>query len=344
MTRLPLLPFLVTALAWTPLLPAGEIPPLPDAVTSFGAAISGTKLYAYGGHLAESHSWSLDTTSGKLRAYDLAQTGPWQELPPGPRVQSPGIAAHSGKVYLIGGMQPQNAKGEEAVLKALDHAMVYDPATNQWADLPKLPEPRSSHDVAVWDSKLYVVGGWPLNTGSDKPNQKPDDRAKVRGFHNTMLVMDLAHPDKGWTSLPQPFERRALAVVANAGKIYAIGGMDAANKVSAAVDVYDIATQKWSTIQDLPAEGKVKAFATAACSLDGRVIASPRGGKIFALTESNVWTEVAKLSKSRFFHQLEPWQGTVIALGGTTGDEPVSTVEVVTIPTAKPSGTVSRAD
>lgn len=317
-----------------------EIPPLPEAVTSFGAVIAGGKLYAYGGHLAGSHSWSLETTSGKLRAFDLQTPGAWEDLPGGPRVQSPAVATHEGKIYLLGGMQPQNAKGEDAVLKAQDHAMVFDPSTGKWADLPRMPEPRSSHEAVVWQDKLYVVGGWPLNTGADKKEQEPGDGAHRRGFHNTMLVLDLARPDAGWEALPQPFERRAIAAVANAGRIYVLGGMDEKNKVSAQVDVYDIATKTWSKAPDLPGGGRVKGFATAACSLRGEVIASPRGGKIFALREGD-WVEVAKLGQSRFFHQFEPWNdASVIALGGTTGDEPLATAEVVAIPAAKTVGTV----
>lgn len=330
------------AAATATLAPAAELPPLPDAVTSFGGVVSQGHLYAYGGHLAGAHSWSLETTSGKLRALDLQQPTAWVELPGGPPVQSPGLTEAAGKIYLVGGMQPQNEKGKPAVLKSLDHALVYDPATKAWTDLPKLPEARSSHDIAVLDGKLYVVGGWPLDTSKDAPDKEADDRHQVRTFHNTMLVLDLANPSSGWQSLPQPFERRALALVPNGGKLYAIGGMDARNELSNAVDVYDVASKSWSKIQDLPAEGKVKSFAVAACSLDGRVIASPRGSKIFALGTDNTWSEVAKLSGSRFFHQLEPWNHSVIALGGTTGDKPLNTVEIVTIP--KPAKTVGKAD
>ena len=316
------------------LLLALEIPPLPEAVTSFGAVIANGKLYAYGGHLAGSHSWSLETTSGKLRSYDLQKPGKWEDLKGGPAVQSPGVATADGKVYLVGGMQPQNEKGKPPLLKSLDHAQVYDPATKAWTDLPKLPEARSSHDIVVVDGKLYVVGGWPLDTSKDAKDQKADDRDHERTMHASMLVLDLAKPDAGWQAVPQPFERRALAVAANAGKIYAIGGMDAKNEMSNAVDVYDIASKTWSKAADLPAEGKVKGFATAACVLNGEVIASPRGGKVFAL-RNDAWVEVAKLQKSRFFHQLEPWNDSqVIALGGTTGETPLDTVEVVTIPAA----------
>lgn len=321
---------LLTLLA-TPALQAIELPPLAEPVTSFGAAVTDGQLYTYGGHKAGSHSWSLTTTSGELRRIDLTKPKEWETLTSGPQVQSPGVAAHGGKVYLIGGMQPQNEKGKDPILKSLGHALVFDSTAKKWSNLPDLPEVRSSHDVAVFDNKLYVLGGWPLDTTKDEKGQEPDDRHQKRPFHKTGLVLDLGKPEAGWQSFEQPFQRRAIALVASAGKLYVIGGMDAENQVSSEVDVYDIAAKTWSKLPDLPADGRMKGFATAACELNGEVIASPRGGKIFAL-RNNSWQEAGKLQQSRFFHQLEPLgKDQVIALGGTSGEEPLGSVEVAEI-------------
>ncbi|TLD72602.1 hypothetical protein FEM03_00560 [Phragmitibacter flavus] len=323
--------FTLLTLLFAPALHAIEIPALSEPVTSFGAAVTEGYLYTYGGHMAESHSWSLPTTSGALQRINLKEPGKWEALSSGPQVQSPGVAAADGKVYLIGGMQPQNGQGEDPVLKSLDHALVFDTKTSQWSELPKLPEPRSSHDVAILNNKLYVVGGWPLNTAKDSADEAPDDRHAERAFHDKGLVLDLANPGAGWQSFEQPFQRRAIALVALAGKLYVLGGMDAENKVSAEADVYDIASKTWSKLPEMPVEGRTKGFATAACEVDGELIASPRGGKIFAL-RNDTWQEAGKLEQSRYFHQLEPLDdGRVIALGGTSGDEPLDDVEVAKI-------------
>lgn len=316
------------------------LPSLPEAVTSFGGAIGEDgQLFAYGGHKAGTHEWSLDTTSGKLSRLDLTKPGAaWEVMGEGPKVQSPGLAVHAGKVYLIGGMQPQNKEGAKAELLSLNHAMMFDPATKAWTKLPDLPAGRSSHEAAVLDGKLYVVGGWPLDTR--KSEKKPDDAAVERGYHDTMLVLDLAKPD-AWQSVPQPFQRRALSVVASQGKIYALGGMNEKNEVTAAADVYDVKSGTWEKLPEIPVVSKkTKAFATAACELDGRVLVSPAGGKIFALApDAKSWIEVGQLQTHRLFHQLEPWKNSrVIALGGTKGTKPVDSVEIVPI---APAPTVS---
>lgn len=319
-------------------LAARDLPPLPHAVTSFGAVIVEGSLYSYGGNQGGMHAWSRDTTSGDLLRLNLDKSdSSWEKLPGREPVQSPGIAAANGKIYLVGGMQPQNAKGEDPVLKSLDQAAVFDPKTNTWSDLPKLPEIRSSHDIVIVDNQLYVLGGWPLDTSRDTPEDEPEDEHRVRPFHKNALVLDLAHPEAGWKSFPQAFERRAIAAVACRGKIYVLGGMKNDNNLSAEVDAYDIAGGTWEKLPDLPVEGKLKAFATAACELNGEVIASPRGGKIFALRNKR-WVEVGALAQQRFFHQLEPHgQTQVIALGGTDKGQPLASVEIAPIiPPAHP--------
>ena len=332
--------FLLAAvpLAFASWLPAADLPPLPEAVTSFGAVISDGHLYTYGGHKAGTHEWSLDTTSGKLQRLNLDKPEKWEELAGGPPVQSPGLAAYAGKVYLIGGMQPQNKQGEKAVLRAQSHAMVYDPATKAWSKLPDLPEPRSSHEVTVLDGKLYVVGGWPLNTGKPEPKaEKKDepaagDRNVEREYHDAIWVLDLAKPEK-WETIPQPFQRRAIGLVGSKGRLYVLGGMNEKNEVIADADVYSLETKTWSKLPEIPASGKAKAFGTAACELDGRVLASPNGGKVYVLDDQGkAWIEAGQLKVSRLFHQLEPWtNGRVIALGGTKSGETINNVEIVTI-------------
>ena len=312
-------------------LHAIDLPPLPEAVTSFGAVVLDGRLYAYGGHKAGSHEWSRDTTSGSLHRLDLDKPARWETLAGGPAVQSPGLAASAGKIYLIGGMQPQNKEGADPLLKSLTHAKVFDTASGKWSDLPALPEPRSSHDIAVLGDKLFVVGGWPLDTS--KSTAAADDRHAPRPFHKTMLVLDLAKPEAGWRNLPQPFERRAIALVAVKGKLFVLGGMNAKNETVADAACYDPAANTWTKLPDLPSSGKLKGFATAACELDGRLIASPSGGKVYALSDDGTkWDEAGQLRQSRYFHQLEGWSAQrVIALGGTKGGDPLDNVEVLQV-------------
>lgn len=317
-------------------LRAADLPSMPEAVSSFGAAVSGHFLYTYGGHKAEPHSWSLPSTSGRLHRLDLEKPDHWEELPSGPAVQSPGLAAYAGRIYCVGGMQPINADPSKPVLRSLSSASVFDPHTNAWSKLPDLPEPRSSHDMTILeDGRLFVLGGWALDTTHETGDVS--SRTRVRPLHSTALVLDLNKPENGWQPIPQPFQRRALAVVACGGKIYALGGMDEKNHVSAAADVYDPTTGQWTTLPDIPGTGRLKAFAVAASVLGTELVASPASGEIFAF-RSGTWQPIAHLQQPRYFHRLAAWRGHLLGLGGVNGSSPLNSVEELFIPIAATVG------
>ena len=73
-------------------------------------------------------------------------------------------------------------------------------------------------------------------------------------FLDSALVFDLGREGAGWETLPDPpFRRRALAVGALGGKVYAIGGLTDDGKVVKSVDIYDPAAQPpWSHGPELP--------------------------------------------------------------------------------------------
>ena len=105
-----------------------DYPPLPEAFSSFGAAVSGDHVYVYGGHTGKTHTYSTDAVTGKFRRLNLADARKgWEELPAGPAIQGLALVAHGGKVYRIGGMQPRNAPGEPADSVSVPTCAVFDP-------------------------------------------------------------------------------------------------------------------------------------------------------------------------------------------------------------------------
>ncbi len=305
-------------------------PGLPKAVTSFGAAVCDGFVYVYGGHMGKAHDYSKVTVSGALWRLSLERPDAWEVLPGHVPVQSPGIVSWSGKVYLVGGMQPENEPGSAERLLSLDEAALFDTAQKTWQELPHLPQPRSSHALAVLDGKLYAIGGWPLDIGGPPPKA---DAPAPKKYHDTMVMLDLAHPDSGWQSLPQPWQRRALTAVAFSGKIWCIGGMTEDNELSSVVDVYDPATKQWSTAPEVPEGGHAKAFGCAACVAGGSLIVSPEGGKLYRIgPDAKAWVECGKLAKSRYFHQLVALDAThLMAIGGTAKGLPLDDVEIVAV-------------
>ena len=124
-------------------------PPLPNAVSSFSAAVADGFVYFYGGHTGTAHTYSTETVTGKFRRLDLANPAKgWEELAEGPPLQGLALVAHEGRIYRIGGMQPMNKPGEKADNRSTASCAVYTPRTNRWEPIADMPAGRSSHDAA----------------------------------------------------------------------------------------------------------------------------------------------------------------------------------------------------
>lgn len=301
---------------------------MPQPATSFGAAISDGWLYIYGGNAGKAHEFNKECVKGDFFRLQIPAGTAWEKLPGGQPLLSSSLVSYEGKVIRLGGMSARNEKGKKNDLFSTDEVVSFDPAKQQWESLPKLPEPRSSHDSVVFQNTLYVGGGWKLSG---------DDGDGVHSkWHDTMLTLDLRAPDKGWQSHPQPFQRRAIAVVAQGGKIWFIGGMDSHDELSRAVDWYEPAADKWGKGPDLP-DGTMAGFGIAACEQGGKLYVSPLSGKVFTPSaDGTKWEEVTKLNPARFFHRLlSVADGRLVAVGGSNRQGHVTQLELVSLE-AKP--------
>lgn len=326
--RLPLLLVLTAAARSFALDPGGALPPLPEAVTSFGAVTSDGWLYTFGGHRGERHEYNAEMVSGAFHRLKLNGGAAWEPLASAAPGQGQQLVAHGGFVYRVGGMAARNPAGEKQDLFSTTLVQRFDPRAGRWEDLAPLPASRSSHDAVVLGNKLYIVGGWHLAGAGAKPVW-PDNA----------YVLDLADPAAKWQEFPQPFRRRALAVAALGTRLYCLGGMDSDNQPTLAVEIYDTATGQWSKGPDLP-PGKAKGFACSAITQDGRIYASALQGDLLRLAQDEKsWEVVGRLAIPRMSHRLVTAGATqLIALGGERDEEKQPGLELLT-PTAAPAKT-----
>ncbi len=287
---------------------ARELPHIPETVTSFGAAIVGDALYVYGGHTGRAHEYYMEAQANTLRRLDLKNPKVWESLGTGPRLQGLALVAHSGKLYRIGGFTAKNKDGEENDLWSQAAVACYDPASKQWHDMSPLPERRSSFDAAVLNNKIYVVGGWEMRGTAENK------------WHTSAYALDLANTSANWEALPEPpFQRRALAVAAHDGKLFAIGGMQREGGPTTRVDIYDPATRMWSRGPSLKGEG-MEGFGCSSFAVGGHLFVTTIEGNLQRLAEDGTsWEIVRQLERARFFHRLLPlseWQ--LLAVGGAS--------------------------
>jgi Kelch motif len=277
------------------------------AVNSFGGATLGDWLYVYSGHLGKMHDYHSGTTAKHFRRLDLRDGTTWEDLPMSADLQGVALVSDDRALYRIGGMKAHNEPdGDEDTRSVADFAR-FDPVTMAWADLPPLPEPRSTHDAIVFENTIYVFGGWNLKGSDAKPE-----------YANTALAFDLARPESGWRSFEQPFRRRALAVAEQDGKLFVLGGLQSDSKVTTRVDVFDPRTQVWSRGPDLPGRDEHEGFSPSAFTVADRLYYSGMAGEIFRLADGAARFEiVGAWFEPRLTHRLLPGPGSsLLAVGG----------------------------
>lgn len=285
-----------------------RFPPIPEAVTSFGAAIAGNALYVYGGHTGQAHQYHAEAQANTLRRIDLKSAKSWEELGSGPRLQGLAMVSHGGKLYRVGGFTAKNSEGEDKDLWSQANVASFDPATRQWQELPPLPEPRSSFDAVVLGDQIFVVGGWSM--------QGEEEATWLQTAHS----LDLSAQPLQWKPLPEPpFQRRALSVAALHGKVYAIGGMQKQGGPTTRVDVFDTKSQTWSRGPDLNGEG-MDGFGSSSFATGGQLYASTYSGALQRLSSGGkAWETLYQLERDRFFHRLlRISKNKLLAVGGAS--------------------------
>ncbi|MCC9603639.1 hypothetical protein LOC67_24080 [Stieleria sp. JC731] len=270
---------------------------LPEELTSFGAAYCDGKIYVYGGHTGEAHSYSIDEQSDRLWSLDLTDNdAQWTKLASGPRLQGLALVPYKDSLIRIGGFTAMNKTGDEHKLVSQTSVAKFDPASGKWSDLPALPEPRSSFDAAVMGDKVYVIGGWKLD-GTEEGQQ----------WHQSAYSLDLSDSNAQWQALQQPpFQRRALSVAAFDGKIYAVGGMRSERGPTTEVSVYDAANDKWSEGPSIPGGG-MSGFGSSSFACSGHLFVTSMDGGLHMLSaDGDAWETLTTTDPARFFHRMIP--------------------------------------
>ncbi|MCW5964999.1 MAG: hypothetical protein KIT83_13245 [Bryobacterales bacterium] len=288
---------------------------MPEASASFGATSADGWLYVYGGHTAPTHVYHKDSVSGRFHRMRLQGEPAWETLPSGPGLQGMNLVAHDGGIYRVGGMRPVNEKGKAPDHQSVREAARFDTQAGRWEALPDLPQPLSSHDVAVVGNKLYVVGGWNLS-------------GKTQAWSTQMLALDLAKPDAGWQVYEQPFKRRALMAASFQGKLWVVGGIADNGKVSQSVEVFDPQSDRWSEGPALP-EGEHLGFSPAVGVHAGALFAAVADGRVLRLKAAGtVWESVGEVTP-RVAHRLVSDGNRVLVLGGASKGKNLDIVELV---------------
>jgi len=230
---------------------------MPTARQGLTISVVNGKIYAIGGGASSSSSYGQVETFSTVEEYEPA-TDTWTTKSPMPTSRGFHFAnVVDGKIYVIGGSQ-----ASEPNRNRVPTVEVYDPATDTWTQKGNMPGKRSAGSSSVVDGKIYIIGG----------------------YEGARRVDEYDPSTNTWTTKSEmPTPRHALSTSVVNGKVYAIGGYlpGVRNYPGVAtVEVYDPATDTWTTAPDMPT-GR---FGPRTSVVDGKIYVI--GGMPFWITSA----------------------------------------------------------
>lgn len=201
-----------------------------------------------------------------------------------------GAAAVKGKIYAIGGNGDYHNTNE-----------MYDPTTDTWETKAPLLTSRKSFGIAVYQDKIYVMGGV---TGYTE-----NTHSYIISGENE--IYDPA-TDTWENKTSMPTRRYGIGANVVEGKIYVIGGKNASGWIDGVNEVYDPAADTWTTKAPIPT--RVSFYASAVVDNKIYVIGGYNGSVYVDLTqiydpETDTWSNGAPI----------PFPATGMGAGATTG-------------------------
>jgi N-acetylneuraminic acid mutarotase len=166
-----------------------------------------------------------------------------------------GVAVVNGTIYAIGGDQGSDignvSPGTSMTYQVVNVTEAYDPKLNLWVGKAQMPTARALFGTAVYQNKIYCIGGYSGGTvfiGPESWNYKT--------VYYDLGANEVYDPAANtWvtkSALPTPRYSAATNIVN--GKIYVIGGHTMSNLelTLSANEVYDSETDSWTTKSSPP--------------------------------------------------------------------------------------------
>lgn len=292
--------------------------PAPTPRTEVAAAAIESKIYVVGGFNKPNLQNILEfAISNKVEVYDTASDS-WSITTPLPEGRHhAGIASLNGLLYVVGGF----TKSLMSVWHAVATVYQYDPANQEWRELAPMPTARGALGVAVYQNRLYAIGGYD-------------------GKHNSGSVEIFDPQTNTWSSgAPMPTPRDHLAVATAGNRIYAIGGRPELDyrRNMGTVEEYDPQVNQWRPRANLPTP---RSGITAGVIHDRiYVIGGESGEGTFAANEayhpaSDQWHAMTPMPTARHGLGSAVINGRLYAISGgpTPGGSFSQTNEVFTPP------------
>jgi N-acetylneuraminic acid mutarotase len=278
--------------------------PMPTPRAYLVAGVVNNILYAVGG-VKDSQIWAI----AKVEAYN-AVSNTWSTKPPlpGARREANGATAINGILYIPGGISNAGA-----VTRSL---FAYNPATNTWSRKANMPVASFAGTSVVIQGKLYMTSG-----------------STERGFSNLLHRYDPSTDT--WTELaPSPRAHFHATGSIVGGKLLLVGGYDyddpaIGSHLTDALDVYDPATNTWTTKAPMPSPRfgatarTINQMLYVVGGVDEAIVDDPITGALEVYDQStNAWTTRRPMPTARAYPAAGVIGGRLYVVGGVDTSDP----------------------
>jgi hypothetical protein len=124
--------------------------PIPAPRRNSRSVLLDDRIYVLGGSTASSQRQTPLKSTALTAAYNIT-SNKWIKLADMPTAKSTSPITKDGNIYVAGGFNHQSA------LNVFER---FDPNTNQWLSLTKLPRPVSGHSAVYAQNKLFLFGDY----------------------------------------------------------------------------------------------------------------------------------------------------------------------------------------
>ena len=269
-------------------------------------------VYGFGGCDVVQASGAHCTVSGVSIYSPATETWSFDNAPEAAVWKSNGVGAIGGKLYLSGGLTTHDpADG------LTRRVWAYDPVARQATRLGDMPKATAEGVTGVIDGKLYVLPGI-----CDANRYPQPGYCKQEPFRRLYRYDPVRNKWGARRSAPH-FHRSGAAGVIG-GKLYVVGGFRGAQSV-ADLDVYDPATDSWTTRAPMPTAGG--AIGTA---LEGKLYVLAGTNAYVYDPGTNTWKSIAKPASGHdgVVRVVINGKAKLLAIGGLGGpnfDQPSNT-------------------
>ena len=227
---------------------------------------------------------------------------PWSAGAPAPAVLAAHVTAvHGGKIYVFGGADPRGACCSDA-------AYAYDPAANEWATKRPMPQMSAFNGAHSIGDTIYVVAGSAI---------RPDNKLYA---YNPIT-------DEWSPRAARPLYRSRFASAVVNDRLYVIGGtgpigndpMLLPTEIMSEVEVYDPATDRWSTAAPLPmalTQSRACVFDDQIYVFGGANVSSYQPSILTYNTTSNSWSAKSPMPITRYAFDCATTEDAVYIIGG----------------------------